>query len=65
MPSDKERLEEVRRKLIEAEDFIKNSENISEHLSRYVKFLIAKHEILLENVNLENKEVNEIPLIRI
>ena len=65
MPSDKERLEEVRKKLIEAEDFIKNSENISEHLSRYVKFLIAKHEILLENVNLENKEVNEIPLIRI
>ena len=65
MPSDEERLEEVRRKLIEAEDFIKNSENISERLSRYVKFLIAKHEILLENVNLENKEVNEIPLIRI
>lgn len=67
--SEEESLKELSQKLLEAEEFIKNSKSVSNSLKKYVLFLIAKHDILLENIVNESAEnsskVDKIPLIRI
>ena len=65
LKSDEEKLFELRQKLIEAEELIKKSSSISENLKKYVLFLIAKHDILLERtISEQNSNVTEIPLIK-